>query len=49
MSGPDGEYEELTRSLVAALGQRMGVLTTRLERNVVMPGRATNNQIDVLW
>lgn len=43
------EYELLTRDLVGRFAGSFGVLTTRLEQNVVVPGKATRNQIDVLW
>ncbi|MCT1607674.1 hypothetical protein M3B43_10165 [Nesterenkonia massiliensis] len=42
-------YEELTRELIDRLARTRGVQTTRLQRNVVMSGKATSNQIDVLW
>lgn len=44
-----GSYEDVTREVVDRLARAAGVQTTRLERNVVMRGRATANQIDVLW
>ncbi len=44
-----GEYEDLTRDLVGRIRARLGMLTTRLERNVQIQGRATSNQIDVVW
>jgi hypothetical protein len=43
------EYEKLTQLLVDRIAQRSPVTTTRLEHNVVLPGRATPHQIDVLW
>ncbi len=42
-------YEEVARELVDRLARAHGVQTTRLDRNVTLPGRATANQIDVLW
>jgi hypothetical protein len=42
-------YEELTNELLDRLARAAGIQTTRLERNVVMQGRSTANQIDVLW
>jgi len=42
-------YEELTRNLVERLGVLRGVNTVRLERNVVIHGKATHHQIDVIW
>jgi hypothetical protein len=44
-----GSYEDVTREIVDRLARAAGVQTTRLERNVVMQGCATVNQIDVLW
>ena len=43
------EYEELTKSLVDLVSDRSPVHTTSLERNVVLQGKATTNQIDVVW
>ncbi|MEU6408255.1 hypothetical protein [Microbispora sp. NPDC046933] len=43
------EYEKLTRLLVRRIAERSPVTTTRLEHNVVLPGRASAHQIDVLW
>jgi len=43
------EYEVLTRLLVDRISQRSPVTTTRLDHNVVLPGRASPHQIDVLW
>ena len=43
------EYEELTRLLVDRIAQWSPLTTTRLEHDVVLPGRATSHQIDVLW
>jgi len=43
------EYEKLTRLLVDRIAQRSPVTTTRLEHNVVLQGRATPHQVDVLW
>lgn len=42
-------YEELTRDLVERLGVLRGVSTVRLERNVVIQGKATHHQTDVIW
>lgn len=42
-------YEELTRTLLERLAAHAPVTTTRLERNVAVQGRATSNQMDVLW
>lgn len=42
-------YEELTRDLVERLGSLHGVTTVRLERNVVVHGKATRHEIDVIW
>lgn len=42
-------YEELTEELVRRLGSASDVTTLRLERDVLLRGRATNNRIDVLW
>jgi hypothetical protein len=47
---PDwGSYEELTQELMGRVGAADGVSTVRLERNVPLTGRATENKIDVLW
>lgn len=43
------EYEDLTLRLIGLLSDRMGRLTSRLERGAVLPGLATGNQIDVVW
>lgn len=43
------EYELLTRDLAGRLASSFGVLTTRLEQDTVVVGRATRNQVDVLW
>ncbi len=43
------EYEGLTRLLVGRISDRAPVVTTRLEHDVVLPGRASSHQIDVLW
>ncbi|MFE0779051.1 hypothetical protein [Streptomyces sp. NPDC058861] len=43
------EYEQLTKLLVERIAERAPVTTTRLEHNVVLPGRASAHQIDVLW
>ena len=42
-------YEELTRHLIGRLGVLRGVTSLRLERNVVLHGKATHHQIDVIW
>jgi hypothetical protein len=42
-------YEELTQELVGRLGSAHGITTVRLERDVLLRGRATENRIDVLW
>jgi Restriction endonuclease len=42
-------YEELTEELVGWLGRAHGITTVRLERDVLLRGRATENRIDVLW
>jgi hypothetical protein len=47
MSGTD--YEKLTHLLVDRIARRSPVATTRLEHNVVLPGKASAHQIDVLW
>jgi hypothetical protein len=43
------EYERLTRDLVQRISDLSPLATTRLEHNVVLPGRASPHQIDVLW
>ena len=48
-SAPGDEYEELVREIVGRLASRAEVETTNIERDVRVPGRATPNQIDVLW
>jgi len=42
-------YEDLTRHLIGRLGELRGVSSLRLERNVVIQGKATHHQIDVIW
>lgn len=42
-------YEELTRTLLERIAAHAPVTTTRLERNLAVLGRATSNQVDVLW
>jgi hypothetical protein len=42
-------YEEVTEELMRRIGAADGIATLRLERDVLMAGRATENQIDVLW
>jgi len=42
-------YQELTEELMRRLGAADGITTLRLEREVPMSGRATDNCIDVLW
>jgi hypothetical protein len=46
---PGDEYELVVQSIVSQLAKRAGVDTTRLEHDVDLVGRATTNQIDVLW
>lgn len=43
------DYEILTRDLVERISTLSPVVTTRLERDVTLPGRASPHQIDVLW
>lgn len=43
------EYEQLTEHLVARLAVYFGGRTSRLERNVKLPGFATTNEVDVIW
>jgi len=43
------EYEILTRYIVGMITATSPFPTLRLERNVVLQGKATSNQIDVLW
>ena len=43
------EYEGLTHLLVGRISNRASVTTIRLEHDVVLPGRASSHQIDVLW
>jgi hypothetical protein len=42
-------YEELTEDLIRRIGAVDGISTVRLERKVPLTGRATGNEIDVLW
>jgi len=52
MSAPPPEwrsYEEVTEELMRRIGAADRIATLRLERDVLMAGRATENQIDVLW
>jgi hypothetical protein len=46
--GPS-EYEKLTQLLVKRISEGAPVTTSRLDHNVVLPGRASPHQIDVLW
>ena len=46
--GPS-EYEKLTQLLVRRISEGAPVTTSRLDHNVVLPGRASPHQIDVLW
>ena len=48
-TAPGDEYELVVQSIVGHLAKRAGVETTRLEHDVDVIGRATTNQIDVLW
>lgn len=43
------EYENLVRTVMAQLSAAQGLGTTRLEHDVRLQGRATRNQVDVLW
>ncbi|MEE4544089.1 hypothetical protein V2S66_19185 [Streptomyces sp. V4-01] len=43
------DYEKVTRLLVERIAERSLVTTTRLEHDLVLPGRASPHQIDVLW
>jgi hypothetical protein len=43
------EYEKLTRDLVERISHLSPLATTCLKHNVVLPGRASPHQIDVLW
>jgi hypothetical protein len=49
VSKPGDDYEQAVHELVGRLAIRAAVETTRLDHNVVVAGRATPNQIDVLW
>src|SRR5258708_3840244 len=44
-----GGYEDLTQELMRRIGAADGISTLQLDRDVTLPGRATENQIDVLW
>jgi hypothetical protein len=48
-TAPGDEYELVVQSIVSQLAKRAGVDTTWLEHDVDVSGRATTNQIDVLW
>jgi len=48
-TAPGDEYELVVQSIVSQLAKRAGVDTTRLDHDVDLVGRATTNQIDVLW
>ena len=43
------EYELLVKWLAEQLARRAGVQTSRIARDCQVQGRATSNQIDVLW
>ncbi len=43
------EYELLVERLVGQFSLRAGVSTERIQRDVLIKGRGTKNQIDVLW
>jgi hypothetical protein len=43
------EYEKLPHDLVQRISDLSPLATARLEHNVVLPGRASPRQIDVLW
>jgi hypothetical protein len=49
LSTESDDYEDLTKSVVDALSRIPGIQTARLERDVLLSGRATQHQIDVLW
>jgi Restriction endonuclease len=44
-----GSYEQLTEGLMRQIGAVDRIETVRLERDVVLAGLATENQIDVVW
>lgn len=47
---PDWDsYEQLTEDLMRRIGAVDGIETLRLQRDVVLVGLATENQIDVVW
>lgn len=48
-TAPGDEYELVVQRIVGQLAKRAQVDTTRLEHDVDVEGRATANQIDVLW
>lgn len=43
------DYERLAMNLADRLAAHLGVLTRRCEHRVLMPGKGTNNEIDVVW
>lgn len=45
----DREYEQLAATLAESFAELFGIDTKRCDHNVVMPGRGTDNQIDVVW
>lgn len=44
-----GEYEQLVERLVTELVPSAAVVTEAIERDVLVRGRSTTNQIDVVW
>lgn len=48
-AAPGDDYELVVQHIVGQLAKRAQVETTRLEHDVDVQGRATTNQIDVLW
>lgn len=49
MGALSDEYENLTKYIVGMITAASPFPTLRLERNVVLQGKASSNQIDVLW
>jgi hypothetical protein len=49
MTDASDAYEVLAKTLVERVQVLSGIETSRIERNVRLPGCATDHQIDVLW
>lgn len=49
MTNAAGDYELLTQRIATDLSAFFGVLTRRCDVRVVMSGRGTSNELDVIW